>query len=127
MDQKYFNGIGNYLRAEILYRIDAYPFMPARQMIKEHGDQLFDLCKTMPELAYVRGGGEIKDWNNPFKTENDYIRTTGSFFKCYAKKGMAQLIDKTKRRFWYDPKWKVLDMNQEWDYYSGMPNPKAYS
>ena len=39
---------------------------------------------------------------------------------------MENVIDKSKRRFWYDPKWKKLDMSSEWDYYSGMPNPKVY-
>jgi formamidopyrimidine-DNA glycosylase len=126
MDQRYFNGIGNYLRAEILYRIDVYPFMPAREMIEHHADEFFNLCRDIPALAYVRGGGEIKDWNNPFKSETDYIRTNDSFFKCYGKKEMGQVVDKTKRRFWYDPKWIKLDMNKHWDYYSGLPNPSAY-
>jgi endonuclease VIII-like 1 len=127
MNQKYFNGIGNYLRAEILYRMkNAYPFMESRQFIDQYGDELFMLCKAVPELAYIMGGGEIKDWKNPFKNETDYIRTRSSFFLCYGNETMAQVVDKTKRRFWYDPKWNKLDMDSEWDYYSGLPNPKAY-
>lgn len=127
MNQKYFNGIGNYLRAEILYRMeDVYPFMESRQIIEEHGKELFMLCKAVPELAYIMGGGEIKDWKNPFKNDTDYIRTRSTFFLCYGNETMAQVVDKTGRRFWYDPKWDTLDMNSEWDYYSGLPNPKAY-
>lgn len=35
MNQQYFNGIGNYLRAEILFRIgDLNPFISARDAIK---------------------------------------------------------------------------------------------
>lgn len=127
MNQKYFNGIGNYLRAEILYRMeDLYPFTDARTVIKERGDELFMLCKAIPDLAYVMGGGEIKDWKNPFKNETDYIKTRGEFFLCYGNETMSQVVDKTGRRFWYDPKWNNLDMEQEWDHYSGLPNPKAY-
>lgn len=126
MNQRYFNGIGNYLRAEILYRMDVFPFMESRQIIEEHGDTLFMLCREIPNLAYVMGGGEIKDWKNPFKNETDYIRTRSSFFLCYGNETMAQVVDKTGRRFWYDPKWKKLDMSSDWDYYSGLPNPNAY-
>lgn len=128
MNQKYFNGIGNYLRAEILYRMnDLYPFTDTRTVVEKRGDELFELCKAIPELAYVLGGGEIKDWKNPFKNETDYIKTSRSeFFLCYGNETMSQLVDKTGRRFWYDPKWDNLDMGSEWDYYSGLPNPKAY-
>lgn len=127
MNQKYFNGIGNYLRAEILYRMErVYPFMESRQLIEEHGRELFMLCKAVPELAYIMGGGEIKDWKNPFKNDTDYIRARSTFFLCYGNETMTQVVDKTGRRFWYDPKWDKLDMNSEWDYYSGLPNPKAY-
>merc|ERR1711915_481793 len=35
LNQKYFNGIGNYLRAEILYRLNIPPFECARTVLKE--------------------------------------------------------------------------------------------
>jgi len=126
MNQTYFNGIGNYLRAEILYRIDKNPFMESRQMINDYGSELFTLCKAIPELAYIMGGGEIKDWKNPFKNETDYIKTRSDFFLCYGNETMSQVVDKTGRRFWYDSKWDRLDMDSQWDYYSGLPNPNAY-
>ncbi|KAG8440357.1 hypothetical protein GDO86_006200 [Hymenochirus boettgeri] len=34
LNQKYFNGIGNYLRAEILFRLQIPPFMPARTVLE---------------------------------------------------------------------------------------------
>ncbi|XP_077423776.1 endonuclease 8-like 1 [Vanacampus margaritifer] len=34
LNQKYFNGIGNYLRAEILYRSNIPPFVPARTVLE---------------------------------------------------------------------------------------------
>ncbi|XP_041852352.1 endonuclease 8-like 1 [Melanotaenia boesemani] len=34
LNQKYFNGIGNYLRAEILYRLNVPPFVPARDVLE---------------------------------------------------------------------------------------------
>jgi hypothetical protein len=34
LDQQYFNGIGNYLRAEILHRADVHPFARARDVLQ---------------------------------------------------------------------------------------------
>ncbi|KAM3608808.1 uncharacterized protein V6R79_005112 [Siganus canaliculatus] len=41
LNQKYFNGIGNYLRAEILFRLNIPPFVPARTVLE--GLELDDL------------------------------------------------------------------------------------
>ena len=128
MNQKYFNGIGNYLRAEILYRMETLnPFTKARDVIEQSGEELFMLCKAVPDLAYVLGGGQIKDWVNPFKNDTDYIKTKSDFFLCYGNETMSNVVDKTGRRFWYDPKWDILDVESEWDHYSGLPNPNAYT
>ena len=100
MNQKYFNGIGNYLRAEILYRLPYLnPFLTAREAIIEE-PKILELCKDIPNLAYVRGGGQIKDWDNPFG------QTPGKFMKCYGNSEMLKVKDKNARMFWYDPKWE---------------------
>ena len=36
LDQSVFNGIGNYLRAEILYRADIDPYMTAKEVLGNH-------------------------------------------------------------------------------------------
>jgi endonuclease VIII-like 1 len=104
MDQRYFNGIGNYLRAEILYRIPgANPFLSAREFIVNHGDRLFELCKDIPLHVYEIGGGTIKDWENPFGGKSNI----SDFMKCYGNPDMLRLSDRGGRTFWYDPKWKL--------------------
>jgi len=113
MDQKYFNGIGNYLRAEILYRTTCNPFMIAREAIQRH-PEILELCRDIPMLAYAHGGGSIKDWVNPFAGAQEVYE---NFMICYGRKGMSYCNDRNGRRFWYDPKW---------DHYSGLPSPKAY-
>jgi endonuclease VIII-like 1 len=101
MNQKYFNGIGNYLRAEILYRVpEANPFKPAREVLQEH-PEILALCCEIPQLAYVMGGGSIKDWKNPFGLD----AAPEHFFQCYSNPTMSNLVDVNGRRFWYDPKW----------------------
>jgi len=103
MNQQYFNGIGNYLRAEIIFRIgDLNPFISARDAIKK-SPNLLKYCKALPLLAFSLGGGKIKDWKNPFNNNEDKSK---SKFLCYSQSGMSNVIDKGGRRFWYDPKWE---------------------
>lgn len=125
MDQKWFNGIGNYLRAEIIFRAENVdPFLPASQQIAKY-PKILELCRDIPMLAYAKGGGSIKDWDNPFGS--DAIQE--KFMLCYGNKTMDTRIDPKGRRFWYDPKWNVpmhRDDLKDWDYYSGLPSPSAY-
>jgi len=100
MDQKYFNGIGNYLRAEILYRIDENPFLTAKEYIEKQ-PIIFELCRTIPLETYSIGGGQLKEWTNPFNQEK---LTFSQWLRCYGKKGMSNLIDKNNRKFWYNKK-----------------------
>jgi endonuclease VIII-like 1 len=124
MNQKYFNGIGNYLRAEILYRVaDANPFLPAREILQQYPD-ILTLCREIPQLAYVMGGGSIKDWKNPFGLD----AAPEHFFQCYSNPTMANIVDANGRRFWYDRKWDLVEFDSDtWCHYSGMPSPEAYT
>jgi endonuclease VIII-like 1 len=125
MDQKWFNGIGNYLRAEIIYRAENVdPFLPASMQLAKY-PKILTLCRDIPMLAYAKGGGSIKDWDNPFGES----AIKEKFMLCYGNKGMNTRIDPKGRRFWYDPKWDISihrDDLKDWDYYSGLPSPNAY-
>jgi endonuclease VIII-like 1 len=101
LNQKYFNGIGNYLRAEIIYRADVNPFSEAREVIL-NSPNLLDLCKEVPMIAYALNGGQLKDRKNPFgENPQDFHE----FIKCYGKPEMAKITDSLNRTFWFDPKW----------------------
>jgi endonuclease VIII-like 1 len=102
MNQKYCNGIGNYLRSEILYRLPHInPFISAREAFEQEPD-LFELCRDIPLIAYMLGGGQLKDWENPFGGEDVKIK---KFIRCYGNPSMKKIKDKNGRMFWYDPKW----------------------
>ena len=109
MDQKYFNGIGNYLRAEIIYRAgDVDPFLPAGMQFARY-PKLLDLCRDIPLLAYAKGGGSIKDWDNPFGDGAIQER----FMLCYGNKEMSKRKDRNGRTFWYDPKWDDVPSSRD--------------
>jgi len=103
MNQEYFNGIGNYLRAEILHRIDENPFLPAREFITK-SPSIFLYCRTVPMEAYTIGGGQLKEWTNPFKEDK---KTFAEWLNCYGKKDMSNLMDKNKRKFWFNKKYDI--------------------
>jgi len=107
MNQKWFNGIGNYLRAEILGRIDGNPLWPAWAYIEKFGDELFHLCKQMPQEAYVLGGGQFKDWYNYEDQQGEKWNSFQDWIQFYQRKDKAiGILDKTGRRFWIDRRWE---------------------
>ncbi|XP_063767318.1 endonuclease 8-like 1 isoform X2 [Eleginops maclovinus] len=120
LNQKYFNGIGNYLRAEILYRLNIPPFVVARSVLeglesedlfdnekpvkaedsdrvkkvkKEMGD-LLRLCHTVP-LEVVNLGGKGYD-----PQKNDYSAFK-AWLQCYYVDGMKSLRDHNGRTMWF--------------------------
>jgi endonuclease VIII-like 1 len=101
MNQSLFNGVGNYLRAEILYRMNINPFQPANQLSQMEVDSLLRFTHLCCRDAYTLGGGELKDWVNPNGTDGKSFK---EWMLCYGKG--ASVVDKTGRRFWYDPQWE---------------------
>lgn len=98
LDQKYFNGIGNYLRSTILFYLDVNPFMSAREIINEH-PQIIDMCRDIPNKAYQLNGGQIRDWHNPFNNDKKDF-TNWVFYQ-----NGSNCIDNNNRKFWFNPKW----------------------
>lgn len=100
MNQKYFNGIGNYLRAEILNRFDETPFKSAREYILTSLNFL-ETCRLVVYESYLLGGGQLKDWSNPFDVPvNGFL----DWIRCYSIGEKIQ--DRSNRTFWFNPKWK---------------------
>jgi endonuclease VIII-like 1 len=100
MSQKWFNGVGNYLRAEILYRLDRNPFMIASELHSEDLKVLIDLTISCVKQAYKLGGGQLKDWKNPDGEDPTHFK---EWMKCYGR--LEKSTDKTGRTFWHDKKW----------------------
>jgi formamidopyrimidine-DNA glycosylase len=101
MSQYWFNGVGNYLRAEILHRLDRDPFMVASDLPLESVNDLIALTVGCVQQAYKLGGGQLKDWKNPSGEDPASFR---EWIKCYGK--LESILDGTGRTFWYDKKWK---------------------
>jgi endonuclease VIII-like 1 len=93
LNQRYFNGVGNYLRAEILHRIDQDPHAKAKDVIEKKPELFITIAKVLQE-AFNAGGGELLTWKNPNGEKN----TFKDWLQCYGK--LDSYIDGTKRRMW---------------------------
>jgi endonuclease VIII-like 1 len=102
MNQKWFSGIGNYIRAEVLYRLDVDPFQPAKNMTLGEVNQLITIIHLAFRDTYTMGGGQLKDWVNP---NGSSAKNFKEWIKCYSKSSSSCIVDKSGRKFWFDPKW----------------------
>jgi endonuclease VIII-like 1 len=101
MSQRWFNGVGNYLRAEILYRLNRDPFITASDLSLEDLNNLIALTIGCVKQAYKLGGGQLKDWKNPNGEDPQHFK---DWMKCYGR--LEKTLDGTGRTFWYDKKWQ---------------------
>lgn len=101
MDQRYFNGCGNYFRAELLYKMNVNPFQTMNQLLNSSDVLLVEKCKEIYTLAYSAGGGEFLTFKNP-NSETKGV----SWMSCYNNKKMCKMIDSKSRSFWYNSKYK---------------------
>jgi formamidopyrimidine-DNA glycosylase len=85
LNQKYFNGIGNYLRAILLYRLGYNFNLSAREYIEQYNEEFFYELFVLLNEAY---DGQIND------------DLPDDFYYPYGKG--KYIIDKNKRKFYYD-------------------------
>ncbi|XP_041494663.1 endonuclease 8-like 1 isoform X1 [Microtus oregoni] len=119
LDQRFFNGIGNYLRAEILYRLKIPPFEKARTVLealqqsrpvrtspeltlsqkikaKLQNPDLLELCHLVPKEVVQLGGKGY----GPERGEEDFAAFR-AWLQCYGVPGMSSLRDRHGRTIWF--------------------------
>uniref|UniRef100_A0A2K5JRV8 Endonuclease 8-like 1 n=1 Tax=Colobus angolensis palliatus TaxID=336983 RepID=A0A2K5JRV8_COLAP len=116
LDQRFFNGIGNYLRAEILYRLKIPPFEKARSVLealqqrrpspkltlsqkvkaKLQNPDLLELCHSVPKEVVQLGG---KGYGSE-SGEEDFAAFR-AWLRCYGMPGMSSLQDRHGRTIWF--------------------------
>ncbi|XP_058011907.1 endonuclease 8-like 1 isoform X2 [Ahaetulla prasina] len=116
LNQKFFNGVGNYLRAEILYRSKIPPFEKARTVLenlqqglqvsgatlskkvklKRENPDLLEACHLLPMEAANLGGGKGYD-----PTNREDAAVFEEWLHCYSVPGMKSLRDANGRTIWF--------------------------
>lgn len=104
MDQRFFNGIGNFSRSEILNRTRCSPFMKMNELLKSDilRTDFFEVCRDTLNDIYDLGGLQHEHWKNPFgvdkKKFNKWVRCYNKFPKSFYQK------DSQGRMFWFGKK-----------------------
>jgi endonuclease VIII-like 1 len=101
LNQKYFNGVGAYLTAEIVGRLDLNPYMNFNELNHSEIDKLLKMIVKCCEESYKLGGGELRDWDNPFGqgSIDEWIQFYGVKEKCFKQRFGT-------RNIWIKNKWK---------------------
>ena len=105
LNQKYFNGIGNYLRAEILHRSQIPPFMRARDVLAPLKDadscsepsDILQLCHSAP-LEVVKLGKYISTYTQEEDMQDSPFRR---WLQCYLNPLMRNMVDHNGRTIWF--------------------------
>ncbi|XP_015685779.1 endonuclease 8-like 1 [Protobothrops mucrosquamatus] len=117
LNQKFFNGVGNYLRAEILYQSKIPPFEKARTVLedlqrglqvsgattlskkvklKRENPDLLEVCHLLPMEVVNLGGGKGYDLTN-----REHFAVFEEWLHCYSLPGMKSLRDANGRTIWF--------------------------
>jgi len=90
MDQGIFAGLGNYLRAEILYETKIDPFCIFNDVPKKYWKKIYKSYGKLSKIHF----------------ENDSSKKEYLNFKAYTRKDKSNIINKdiNGRTLWYDPK-----------------------
>lgn len=116
LNQNYFNGIGNYLRAEILYRAGVPPFSCARTVVetlksldgegnrletdgvvKKDNSDFLELCHLVPlEVVHLEGKGL-----HPEAEVGEESSAFTRWLRCYYQPGMKTAKDSNGRTIWF--------------------------
>lgn len=118
LHQRFFNGINNLTRSEILGRVSFSPFTPMKDVLRDPymREEFFDTAKYVLEEIYFAGGSQMGVWKNPFGVK----KTKFSKFVKFYKKTDISFRDPLEKVFWIDSKWKhfakmyKIEHDQKW-------------
>lgn len=105
-DQRFFNGVGNFSRSEILGRTKFSPFTPFNDVLESDilREDFFTIIKEVMNDIYDLGGFQFKFWQNPYGKKGVGFNR---WIKCHNKPRKAYFIKDAGGKFWFDKKWSI--------------------
>jgi formamidopyrimidine-DNA glycosylase len=102
---RFFNGIGNFSRSEILARTRFSPFTPFKEILGSEilREDFFHVARETLEEIYQLGGCQFTHWKNP---NNVDPRPFKSWIKAYNRYDLAYFTrDSAGKIFWFRKEW----------------------
>lgn len=99
LDQEIFNGVGNYLAAEIIGRIGANPFETLEYYLDNHQHELIEQVKYCLQKAYKYNGAKLYTYKNTSAQAQNWLQ-------YYKSKDSLRVKAPNGRTFWINQKWK---------------------
>ena len=107
LNQKYFCGVGNYLKSEILYHSKIHPHRSWPSLNKKEITNLCVFTREIMKKAYMSGGAELRDFKNPKKDSKLRLNAYGKKIDS-KKRVIVNDITKDQRRTYWCPKIQKL-------------------
>lgn len=103
LDQFFWNGVGNYIRAEVLYLAQINPFVTFNKLTVNQLQQLLSITIAYLQKTIDGGGLQMRNFEN-------YMHTGRKLqMQCYAQKYTASSVrDNTGRTFWFNPRYQEI-------------------
>ena len=107
MDQKFFPGVGNYIKSESLYASKIHPEERWGNLTMEMRIGLIEKTKEVMKNSYKAGGAELKDFKNPFHLSNFKLKVYG---KSHTKHNniITSITTSDSRKSWFCAKEQKL-------------------
>lgn len=107
MDQKYFPGVGNYIKSEGLYASKIHPEEKWGNLNKDMRINLIKNITRVMNNSYKSGGAELKDFKNPFHSSKFKLKIYG---KKHTEKNdlVTSKITSDSRKTWFCSKQQKL-------------------
>ena len=110
MDQKYFPGVGNYIKSEGLYLSRIHPEEKWKNLKSRKINLLIKNLQKVMYASYKTGGAELKDFKNPFNQSEFKLRVYGKILTD-KKNPVTSLLTSDSRKSWICKKSQKLKAN----------------
>ena len=99
MDQKFFPGVGNYIKSEALYTAKTHPEEKWNNLSKQEKTNLIQKTQEIMQKSYQYGGAELRDFYNPFHKSLFQLKIYGKQYTEQNNK-VTSKITSDNRRTW---------------------------
>ena len=107
MNQKYFPGVGNYIKSEVLFANKIHPETNWGMLNDRKINLLLQSTKEIMYDSYLHGGAELKDFKNPFNKSEFGLKVYSQNFDPQGNK-IEKTTTKDQRSTWWSPKIQKL-------------------